>query len=126
VRRTVLVGVVALVAAAAGGYAVGQDARTPAGASGAESSEVPASCLDALDYADEGFGIAGSAVELMAEGFAVSGDAIMAVSNYDIAGIQAATADMKRITAEIEVQNDEIDAISLPYRQARDDCRAAG
>lgn len=74
--------------------------------------KVPDVCLRALDYAEEGFTAAG-------KGFDAAGQAFTAISNYDVAGVQAANGDLKRAL-------DKTKAVGPRWTDARDKCRAAG
>ena len=74
--------------------------------------KVPDVCLRALEYAEEGFTAAG-------KGFDAAGQAFTAISNYDVAGMQAANGDLKRAL-------DKTKAVGPRWTDARDKCRAAG
>ena len=73
--------------------------------------KVPDVCLRALEYAEEGFTAAG-------KGFDAAGQAFTAISNYDVAGVQAANGDLKRAL-------DKTKAVGPRWTDARDKCRAA-
>lgn len=72
---------------------------------------VPASCLDALDHGDDVMDLAG-------QGFDILAGALDAVAEFDITGIEQATADLQGITPDMA-------AASTAYQAARDECRAA-
>lgn len=82
------------------------------GEAGVTSYEVtPQACLDALDAAD-------ASHELSAEGFGAAARGFSAAAEFDIAGIDAATADMEENAPLLGAAMDE-------YRTARDECRGA-
>lgn len=71
----------------------------------------PPVCLEALDLAGEGFNIGATASE-------AASDAFTAISNFDVVGIEEATA-------RIEEATDQMNALSLPLSEASGACRAA-
>ena len=73
--------------------------------------EVPASCLKALDLADNGFALA-------ADGFTAVSEAMTAFSEFDIEGIDKANAKLTKL-------NPKVGAALAKYRTARDACQAA-
>lgn len=76
-----------------------------------EVPTTPQACLDAISYAEQGFDYA-------AQGFGYSSDAIKAVSEFDVAGIQAANAGMQDVQSKMAALNPLLQA-------AKADCRAA-
>lgn len=72
---------------------------------------VPQACLDALDNADTAISTAG-------EGFGIVSDAFIAASNFDAAGIDAATAKLAGVNKVLSPQ-------LTAYATARDACKAA-
>lgn len=75
-------------------------------------TSVPQSCLDALDYADQGFGYAGTGMQAASDGFA-------AVARGDLDGVLEATRVMKETTPKLT-------ALAPQYNAAKAACRAAG
>lgn len=73
--------------------------------------KTPASCLTALDYADQGFGYASESMGYAQEGFE-------AVSNLDIDKLQQVTPKLQRV-------NEKIGSLAPKYRAAKDACRSA-
>jgi len=69
----------------------------------------PQSCLDALDYADEGFGLAAKVIGYMEP-------AIQAVLTMD-------AAKMNQITHKIDAVNKKMDKVGPAYRDAADECQ---
>lgn len=120
VRRAVAIGVAA--AALAVGVLIGsgsakteiQTVEVPKEVTKTVTKEVPTtpqSCLDAISYAEQGFDYA-------AEGFGYSSDAIKAVSEFDVAGVQAANSGMQEVQGKMAALNPLLQA-------AKADCRAA-
>jgi hypothetical protein len=72
----------------------------------------PQSCLDALDLADEGFTYAGEAMGAASDGFD-------AASRFDVAGLNDASARIRRA-------GDQIESITADYQAAKADCRSSG
>ena len=72
----------------------------------------PQSCLDALDLADRGFTYGADAMQGAADGFD-------AVSRFDVAGVEAATA-------KIEAAGADLESITPDYQAAKADCRSSG
>ena len=70
---------------------------------------VPDVCLTALTKADEGF-------EYSAEGFGYASDAIVAVSQFDVEGIESTTAKINNLTPKMN-------QALMEYVVARDECR---
>jgi hypothetical protein len=73
--------------------------------------KTPQSCLDALDYADQGFGIAAKVIGYMEP-------AIRAVFSMD-------TAKIEQITRKINKQTEKIDKVGPKYQAAKAECRAS-
>lgn len=92
--------IAAAVLAALVGFAVGY-----------HSPNTPDSCRQALAYADQGFRAA-------ADGFTSAGDAVQAITQFDQAGVEAASV---RMDASAEI----LARISPLYRAAKADCRGA-
>jgi hypothetical protein len=83
---------------------------TPAAASDPVDT-TPQSCLDALDYAETGFGYASDSMAAAGRGF-------VAASNLDAAGMTAAKAD-------IEAATGQLDSLAPSWNEAKAACRAA-
>ena len=77
-----------------------------------EVEVTPQACLDDIDLSTEVFGISGEAM-----GYA--GAALDAAINLDVAAMEAAAEGLSR-------SNDDIDKVSDPLIQAREECRGAG
>lgn len=71
----------------------------------------PEACLEALDLSEQGFGLASEAMGYMS-------DAMTAASTFDIVALEAATA-------ELEVLNPKLTALSDPMNAAKAECRAS-
>lgn len=71
----------------------------------------PEACLEALDLSEQGFDLASQAMGYMSQ-------AMTAASEFDIAGIEAATV-------ELEVLNPQITALADPMNAAKAECRAS-
>lgn len=71
----------------------------------------PEACLEALDLNEQGFDLASEAMGYM-------GEALDAAANFDIAGLEAATA-------ELEVVNPKMTALADPMNAAKAECRAS-
>jgi len=76
-----------------------------------EVETTPQSCLDALDYADEGFGYASKVIGHVR-------DAIDAIMIYDVAGV-------RRSTVKIEKVSDKMGNLAPKYNSAKSECRAS-
>jgi hypothetical protein len=74
--------------------------------------QTPAACLEALDLSEKGFSLASEAMGYMT-------DAMNAASQFDVAGIESATAELK-------VVNPKISDLTAPMRAAASSCRDAG
>ena len=72
--------------------------------------KTPQSCLDALDYADQGF-------EYAAKVLGYVEDAINAILSYDVARIN-------RITDKVNGVSEKMGDLSPKYNAAKTDCRA--
>lgn len=70
---------------------------------------VPQACLDALDYADEGFTYAADAMD-------ASSRALFAAGEFDIAGIEAANDDIDTATSGLN-------SIADDYVASKESCR---
>lgn len=77
-----------------------------------EVEVVPQSCLDALDDADD-------VMLLAAEGFDASSRGFYAAAEFDIASLEAATADLNGLAPQMR---QSVDA----YRATANQCRSAG
>lgn len=73
--------------------------------------KTPASCLLALDLAEQGFG-------LSAESMQIAGDAIQATARFDIAAVNAGSEDMTKI-------NVKLDKLAPQLNLAKTECREA-
>ena len=69
----------------------------------------PQACLDALDYADTGFGYS-------AESMGFASEAFTAAANLDIDGVEAAGNDLSEVT-------DKFTALAPDYNAAKAACR---
>ena len=78
---------------------------------GPATNNTPDVCVQALDYADDGFTLAG-------EGFEAAGDGFTAVTNLDT---EALSDSVDRLTAT----NGEIADLGPKWKSARDACKAA-
>ncbi|ALY08895.1 hypothetical protein GALAXY_51 [Arthrobacter phage Galaxy] len=74
--------------------------------------KTPAACLRALDLADEALGYSGDAMGVMGEMFE-------AASRFDLAGVEAGSPKLDKLTGKIK-------GVSPRYLAAKDDCRMAG
>jgi hypothetical protein len=74
-------------------------------------TRVPASCLKALDYADQGFTLAGQALEYASA-------ALTAVGDFDLAKIEEQTAKMAAVNKKVTV-------LQPRWSAAKAECRAA-
>lgn len=86
-----------------------------------EVDVTPAACVEALDYADEGFNIAADYIGVSARAFTIAGDALanpLAVDDGTVAELEGILEDMTGYNADLE-------AISGPYNAAKADCRDA-
>lgn len=86
-------------------------------------SGTPQACLDALDYADEGFGIAsefGDAASGIVGEFQATLEAIMA---GDVAGVEASTDRLVTINDDVTDINERLTALSPKYLDAKTECR---
>lgn len=74
-----------------------------------EVKQTPKSCRSALDYAEK-------AQEVSASGFQVSAEMMDAVSRYDVADLEARTAELNTLRPDLE-------SALTSYRQEAADCR---
>lgn len=74
-----------------------------------EVEVTPQACLDALDYADEGFGYAEQTMGIVI-------DAFDAIGNLDYLALDEATADIQAVTADLE-------SVAPLYIDAKTECR---
>jgi len=78
---------------------------------GPTKTVVPQSCLDALDMADSGFGLAADAMGIVS-------DAFTAISEFDMDGVERASAKLSETTSGFT-------DLSPKYNAAKEQCRAA-
>jgi len=73
--------------------------------------ETPASCLKAIQYAEQIFGVAADMTDVMSDGIK--------------AAAYGSAADINAVTARIEVLNASLDTHTASYKTARDSCQAS-
>ena len=90
--------------------------RTPAPPAEVQTQTVtqdktPQACLDYIDYAEEGFGLA-------QESMSYAGDAFQAIADYDMTAAREASDNMRSVKPKL-------DALAPKMVQAKADCRAS-
>jgi hypothetical protein len=106
------IGVVCLIA----GYGVGQSNADPIEVEKLVEVErlverTPPACIEALDISGEGF-------EIGAEAMGYSADAMQAIANFDIVGIEEATVNLDGTTNRMNALQDDLGAASSACRAA--------
>jgi len=92
----------------------------------AAPAETPASCLEALEYADELNEQSNQMAVYFAELSDISGRAIEAAVRWDVTELESLTAETEALTSDLEALSDEVDETYAAYETARDECRAEG
>ena len=77
-----------------------------------EVETTPQSCLDALDYGEQGFGVASDFAQAASDGF-------YAAADLDVVALEDAQG-------RIEQANADMDPISQRWNAAKEECREAG
>lgn len=91
------------------------ETTTPVGA--------PASCLEALDLADEGFNEASKVMGVAAEVITLMPKVIDAVLAYDSDALEAISAKVRTATTKIEKAGGKMSDLAPKYNAAKAECR---
>lgn len=119
----VATGTVALVVGAVVGSAA-TDQAVPDIVTEVETVEsVPTSCVEALDAAQTIFGYQAEFMDLSQQSTLVSADAVSAAVEWDVAGIEDATARTADITEQMDAINERVAAVD--FLGPNDQCRTA-
>ncbi|MFW6087153.1 MAG: hypothetical protein ACODAG_08115 [Myxococcota bacterium] len=124
-----ITGALALAGAIALGACGGDDATNEAVAE-EEPTEVtvevtPQACLEAFDYADQGFGLTADSMEVSSQFAFAAADGFDAVINNDVAGMEAATEEITTLNERLDGLTAELNDLAPLYKAARDECEAA-